>query len=84
MELLAIVLFCLVVAILAPRFGYDSRERMQSNEEQLACYGLTWGAALPRSLRQPRGGGLRHTLARPLYALAAWLNPELREARGLR
>ena len=76
MELLVTLAFIGGTAVLAPRIGYDSREMIQSNEEQLARYGYTWGAALPRPL-QLRRSPIRRNIARALYALAAWLNPEL-------
>jgi hypothetical protein len=76
MELLVILVFVGGTALLAPRIGYDSRERMQSNEEKLACFGYTWGRSLPQPIRKPRRS-VRRRLARALYALAAWLNPEL-------
>jgi hypothetical protein len=76
MELVVIIAFVGGTALLAPRIGYDSREGVQSNEEKLARLGFTWGNALPKRLQQPRRS-IRRRLARALYALAAWLNPEL-------
>jgi len=81
MELLVTLIGFGALALLAPRFGYDSREKMQSNEEELACHGYRWGAALPRPLRAPRRR-VRRALARALYNLAAWLNPEVRGLRA--
>ncbi len=77
MELLVTLVFFVGLAVCAPRFGYDSRERMQSNEEKLACYGVEWGRALPLPLRPPRNR-LRRSVARLLLALARWLNPDVR------
>jgi hypothetical protein len=81
MEALVILGLVAGLAVLSPRFGHDSRERLQSNEEKLARFGFTWGKPAPRPVRKPRHR-VRHQLARPLYALAAWLNPELRGARA--
>jgi hypothetical protein len=81
MEALVILGIIGGLAVLSPRFGHDSRERLQSNEEQLARLGVTWGNAAPQPVRTPRHR-VRHQLARLLYALAAWLNPELRRARA--
>jgi hypothetical protein len=80
MELLVTLLFFIGLAVCALRFGYDSRERMQSNEEKLACLGVGWGQALPMPLRPPRNR-LRRFAARGLLAFAAWLSPELRGYR---
>ena len=81
MELLVTLLFFAGLAVCAPKFGYDSREQMQSNEEELACLGVTWGHALPQPLRPPRNR-LRRYAARLLLALARWLNPDLSRARA--
>jgi hypothetical protein len=32
----------LLLAVVAPRFGYDSRAGLRSNEENLASLGVTW------------------------------------------
>lgn len=80
MELLVTLLFFVGLAICAPRFGYDSREQMQSNEEKLACLGVAWGHALPVPLRRPRNR-VRRFAARLLFAFAHWLSPELRGYR---
>jgi hypothetical protein len=77
MELLVTVAFVVGVALAAPRFGYDSRDRMQSNEEELACLSVTWGAGVPTPLRPPRNR-VRRYLAQLLLAFARWLNPEVR------
>jgi hypothetical protein len=42
MELLVAVSFFIGLAILAPRFGHDSRSRLRSAEEHLAASGVTW------------------------------------------
>ncbi len=76
MELLVTLLFFVGLAVCAPVFGYDSREHMQSNEEELACLGVAWGHALPLPLRPPRNRARRYA-ARMLLALARWLNPEV-------
>jgi hypothetical protein len=80
MELLVTLLFFVGLAVFAPRFGYDSREHVQSNEEKLACLGVAWGHAVPQPLRPPRNR-VRRFVARLLLALARWLNPELRAYR---
>jgi hypothetical protein len=76
MELVVTLALVGGTAVLAPRIGHDSREGIQSNEEKLARLGYAWGAALPRPLEVRRAPIRRH-IARALYALAAWLNPEL-------
>ena len=81
MELLVTLLFLVGLAVGALKFGHDSREHVQSNEEQLACLGVAWGAALPMPIRPPRNR-LRRVTARLLLALARWLNPELNRARA--
>ena len=81
MELLVTLLFFVGLAVSAPKFGHDSRDQMQSNEEQLACLGVTWGHALPLPLR-PQRNRLRRLAARCLLALARWLSPELARARA--
>jgi hypothetical protein len=76
MELLVTLAFILGLAIAAPRFGYDSREPMRSNEEELACLGMVWGDAVPMPLR-PQHNRLRRYTAQLLLAVARWLNPEV-------
>ena len=82
------VIFSLVIALaaLAPVFGYDSRDKIQSKEEQLACLGMRWSTSTrySRSTVATRdapaaaaGRFLRRTTARALRAVAAWLSPEL-------
>ena len=48
MELLVICAVMAIVVILALRYGYDSRSGIQSKEEELACFGMTWDAAALR------------------------------------
>ena len=45
MEFLVPVAFLLTLAILAPRFGRDSREYPRSAEEALARLGVRWEAS---------------------------------------
>ena len=82
MELLVTLGFIVAVAIAAPRFGYDSRVPMRSNEEELARLGVVWGAAMPLPLERQRNR-VRHSAAQLLLALARWLNPEVRYRPGL-
>jgi hypothetical protein len=42
MEILAVVAGLCILAALAARWGYDSRESLPSKEQQLADLGLTW------------------------------------------
>lgn len=42
MELAIIMLFFLSLAILAPRFGYDSTDRLNSEAGESATHGLHW------------------------------------------
>jgi hypothetical protein len=81
MELLVILGGFVLLAVLALNFGFDSREGMQSNEQQLARFGMTWGHAIPVPIRVVRRSW-RRRLARVLYAIARWLNPELNRARA--
>lgn len=81
MVLLGLVVFLIVLAILAERFGYDSREGMQSKEAELACFGMEWpGSAVPLPmpvLERPttRRRRVRRALASRLYVVAEWLSP---------
>ena len=43
MEVLVILSLFIGLAILATRFGYDSRNRIRSAEERLGAQGLAWG-----------------------------------------
>jgi hypothetical protein len=51
MEALLILGFLLGLAILAPRFGHDSREHLASAEEAFARQGFTWGSTTPARKR---------------------------------
>ena len=59
MEILVIVSFFIGLAILAPRFGHDSRDRLASDEDGMAARGFAWGdeadphAAAPRVAARP-------------------------------
>jgi hypothetical protein len=83
MELVVFVLFLIVIAVLALRFGYDSRPMAQSKEAELACFGMQWPAK-PRVRPMSRVRRLRRRLAKTLIALADWLSPgtPARLARG--
>jgi hypothetical protein len=74
MALILFVVALVMLAILALRFGYDSREVAQSKELELARLGMKWTD--PIVLR--RGGPVRRVrrqLARKLFDLAEWLSP---------
>jgi hypothetical protein len=43
MEAVVIFSLLLALALLAPRFGRDSREHLNSQEEVLAGQGFSWG-----------------------------------------
>jgi hypothetical protein len=77
MELVFIVIALIVFAVLAVRYGHDSREVIQSKEAQLAWFGMQWPAGRPTPLvRQlSRTRRVRRHLARALLALAEWLSP---------
>jgi hypothetical protein len=47
MEALLILSLFLVLAVLAARFGYDSRERLGSTEETLARHCFAWHGQQP-------------------------------------
>jgi hypothetical protein len=42
MEIMLIVSLLIGFALLAARFGYDSRDRFSSTEERQARHGLVW------------------------------------------
>ncbi len=44
MELLVILSLFIGLAILAVRYGYDSRDRLRSAEDILGAQGLAWGS----------------------------------------
>jgi len=44
MELLVLLIVLVALAVLALRFGQDTREGVASEEEHLARLGLDWGA----------------------------------------
>jgi hypothetical protein len=77
MELLLSVVALIVLAVLAMRYGHDSRTGIQSKEHQLACFGMTWPGGVPVPLVRPlsRRRRVRRKLARGLLALADWLSP---------
>jgi hypothetical protein len=47
MEVLVVVALLCALAVLAARWGVDSRESLRSKEEELAALGLTWGPPAP-------------------------------------
>ncbi len=47
MEVLPILGLFIVLAVLAQRFGHDSRQRPASVEEAFACLVLAWHGELP-------------------------------------
>ena len=97
MELLIMVAGLCLLAILALRFGSDSRPRAYSDEEHYARLGMTWDAAqlhlldlrhdaalwrmAQRASTPRRAGRWRRVAARSLRGLAAWLSPELAKGR---
>jgi hypothetical protein len=75
--LVLLVLAC-ALAVLAVRFGHDSRETSPSKEEQLAALGVVWGGLDPEPRPQrPRRRlrRLRRTVAAVLLGLADRLEP---------
>jgi hypothetical protein len=42
MELLIIIVALVLLGLLAARYGYDSRTRLRSGEEDAAARGMTW------------------------------------------
>jgi len=45
MELLVVLGVLIALAVLAPRLGQDTRERLISEEERFAKLGFAWGSA---------------------------------------
>jgi hypothetical protein len=100
MELLGICIALAVLALLALRYGYDSRPGIQSKEEELAWFGMTWDAATLRlaDLHRERAHAqlvelaasarprrtIRRAAAQGLRTLALWLSPELATETALR
>ncbi len=77
-------ILCLL-AVLALRFGYDSRDLgFRSDEHRQARFGMAWGRLpKPRALPRPRlAHAVRHPIAAALYRTANWLAPEVRHAAG--
>lgn len=60
------------LALLAARWGADSRESLMSAEQRLAALGMTWGNVAEAS-RHP---SLRWRIARVLRRVATWLEAE--------
>jgi hypothetical protein len=56
MEAFVVITALLLLAILAPLAGYDSRARMHSKEEDLAAVGVTWEPSLPDRALTSSGG----------------------------
>ena len=85
MELLVFFAILCALAVLAARFGYDSRELgLHSAEDRQAHLGLSWGRVpKPRALPRPRlAHAVRHPIAAALYRMANWLAPEVSRAAG--
>ena len=59
MELLVILSLFIGLAILAVRYGYDSRDRLRSAEELLGTQGLAWGS------RADPNAATSHLIGRP-------------------
>jgi len=79
MDLVVFIAILCVFAVLAARFGYDSRDLgLHSAEHRQANFGLTWGLLKPRALPRPRlAHAVRHPIAAALYRMANWLAPEV-------
>jgi hypothetical protein len=77
MELLFSVFLLIGFALLAVRYGYDSRDTIHSKEEELACFGMAWPGGVPMPLVRPvsRRRRVRRKLALALLAFAEWLSP---------
>jgi len=77
MELLFCVATLVILALLAVRYGHDSRDTMHSKEQELACFGMAWPGGVPVPLARPvsRRRRLRRKLALALLAFAEWLSP---------
>jgi hypothetical protein len=80
MDMMFVFLGLVVLGVLALRYGYDSRERFQSKEQELACFGMQWPEFQGRPLARPVRrlgiqGRVRRAVARKLLALADWLAP---------
>ena len=54
MEILVIVSFFVGLAILAPRLGHDSRDRVTSDEERMTTRGFAWGGEADSHAPAPR------------------------------
>ena len=76
MEVLVITVGFILLALLALRYGYDSRSNFQSKEQELASFGMVWDVAELRAL------DLRREAAAARYV--AELNGSRRTARRLR
>ena len=50
MEVLVITVGFILLALLALRYGYDSRSNFQSKEQELASFGMVWDVAELRAL----------------------------------
>jgi hypothetical protein len=74
MDLVLVVIGLIVLNVLALRYGHDSRENLQSKEQELACFGMKWPAYDVKLVERYR---VRRRIARMLYALANRLSPEV-------
>jgi hypothetical protein len=82
-EALVLVGLACALALLAGRFGHDSRETPYSKEEQLAALGVAWGPPPPvRPDRRRRLRRLRRALAAALVYLADRLDPTAAPVTG--
>jgi len=77
MELLLCVGLLITLAVLALRYGHDSRDTIHSKEQQLACFGMAWPGGVPMPLVRPlsRRRRVRRKLALALLAFAEWVSP---------
>ena len=85
MELVVFFAILCLLAVLAPRLGYDSRDLgFRSDEHRQARLGLAWGR-LPKPRALPRlrvAHAVRHPIAAVLFRMANWLAPEVSHAAG--
>ena len=77
MEILFCIGLLIGLAVLSVQFGHDSREGIQSKEQELACFGMAWPGGMPLPLVRPmsRRRRVRRKLALGLLAFAEWLSP---------
>ncbi|MDP9356357.1 MAG: hypothetical protein M3R02_13940 [Chloroflexota bacterium] len=60
MEMLIAIALLAAVALLASRFGHDSRDELDSKERNLASYGVTWADIPTVTPTRESGPASRH------------------------